>query len=82
MAVLSMIFQSYSLEFAVYEWATDDEVANMGTEERNKLYRLLRTRRERQSEAQLLRSRWACTKGLDSYPFDWSRRERRAFSAL
>jgi len=39
-AVLSVIFQSYSLELAVDEWATDDEVAKMGNMQRKKLYKV------------------------------------------
>jgi len=39
-AVLSVIFQRYSLELAVDEWATDDDVASMGKDQRRKLYRM------------------------------------------
>jgi cytochrome P450 len=39
MAVLATIFQKYSIELAVDEWATDDEVAGMSQEEKKALYR-------------------------------------------
>lgn len=39
MAVLAVIFQQYSIELAVDEWATDEEVARMRTEERMQLYK-------------------------------------------
>jgi len=38
-AALPAIFQKYSVELAVDEWATDEEVAKMGVEERHQLYR-------------------------------------------
>lgn len=38
MAVLAVIFQTYSIELAVDEWATDDEVARMNADERRALY--------------------------------------------
>ncbi|KAF6813005.1 cytochrome p450 3a21 [Colletotrichum sojae] len=38
-AALSVIFQKYSLELAVDEWATDAEVEAMSREERAKLYK-------------------------------------------
>jgi cytochrome P450 len=38
MAVLAVIFQNYSIELAVDEWATDDEVAKMSNEEKRELY--------------------------------------------
>jgi len=34
-----VIFQNYSIELAVDEWATDEEVAKMPNEEREKLYK-------------------------------------------
>jgi hypothetical protein len=34
-----VIFQKYSIELAVDEWATDDEVAKMPDEEKRKLYK-------------------------------------------
>ncbi|KAL2073765.1 hypothetical protein VTL71DRAFT_11091 [Oculimacula yallundae] len=37
--VLSTIFQNYSIELAVDEWATDDEVAKMTSEERKAVYK-------------------------------------------
>lgn len=37
-AVLAVIFQRYSIELAVDDWATDDEVARMGAAERRALY--------------------------------------------
>ncbi|OHW94463.1 cytochrome p450 [Colletotrichum incanum] len=38
-AALSVVFQRYSLELAVDEWASDAEVAAMGRAERQKLYK-------------------------------------------
>lgn len=38
-AVLSVIFQKYSIELAVDRWATDEEVEKMGKQERVQLYR-------------------------------------------
>jgi hypothetical protein len=38
MAVLSVIFQNYSVELAVDEWATDGEVTKMSIEEKKTLY--------------------------------------------
>jgi len=37
-AVLTAIFQKYSIELDVGEWASDEEVARMGTEERKVVY--------------------------------------------
>lgn len=37
-AALPVIFQRYSIELAVDEWATDDEVERMGAEERRRVY--------------------------------------------
>jgi cytochrome P450 len=37
--VISVIFQKYSIELAVDEWATDKEVANMGKQERIEVYK-------------------------------------------
>jgi cytochrome P450 len=37
-AVLAVIFQRYSIELAVEEWAGDGEVEGMGAEERRKVY--------------------------------------------
>lgn len=34
-----MIFQKYSVELAVDEWATDDEVAKTSDEQRRKVYK-------------------------------------------
>lgn len=59
-AVLAVVFQKYSIELAVDEWATDDEVAKMPDEEKRKLYRQAgthRTKRGKRSEAQQPRSR-------------------------
>jgi cytochrome P450 len=39
MAVLATIFQKYSIELAVDEWATDDEVSRMSQEEKIALYK-------------------------------------------
>ncbi|TDZ53925.1 Sterol 26-hydroxylase [Colletotrichum trifolii] len=39
MAALSVIFQRYSLELAVDEWASDAEVEAMSTDERRRLYK-------------------------------------------
>ncbi|KAK0106956.1 hypothetical protein ONS95_003671 [Cadophora gregata] len=39
MGVLSVIFQKYSIELAVDEWANDDEVARMTNEEKKELYK-------------------------------------------
>lgn len=39
MAVLAVIFQTYSIELAVDEWATDDEVTKMNDTEREAIYR-------------------------------------------
>jgi len=39
MAVLSVIFQKYSIELAVDEWASDEEVAQMSKEEKKDLYK-------------------------------------------
>jgi cytochrome P450 len=38
-AALAVIFRDYSMELAVDEWATDDELAGMGREDRARLYR-------------------------------------------
>jgi hypothetical protein len=38
-AVLAVIFQKYSIELAVDEWATDDEVSKMSDEAKRKLYK-------------------------------------------
>lgn len=38
-AVLSVIFQKYSIELAVDRWATDEEVEKMGKQERIELYK-------------------------------------------
>lgn len=38
MGVLAVIFQRYSIELAVDEWATDDEVLRMSLEEKKELY--------------------------------------------
>lgn len=38
-AALSVIFQKYSIELAVDEWATDEEVEKMSREERAKVYK-------------------------------------------
>jgi len=38
MAVLAVIFQKYSIELAVDEWASDGEVAKMSTQEMRELY--------------------------------------------
>ncbi|KAI9649461.1 hypothetical protein NHQ30_002037 [Ciborinia camelliae] len=38
MGVLAVIFQKYSIELAVDEWATDDEVSRMTAEEKRGLY--------------------------------------------
>lgn len=37
-AVLAFIFQKYSVELDVRDWASDEEVAKMGKEERQKIY--------------------------------------------
>jgi len=39
MAVFAVIFQKYSLELAVDQWATDEEVAKMSDAERRNLYK-------------------------------------------
>lgn len=39
-AVFAVVFQKYSIELAVDEWATDDEVEKMSSEERRRLYKL------------------------------------------
>lgn len=39
MGVFAMIFQKYSIELAVDEWATDEEVARMGKQGRIELYK-------------------------------------------
>jgi cytochrome P450 len=38
MGVLAVIFQKYSIELAVDEWASDEEVARMSVEEKRELY--------------------------------------------
>lgn len=38
MAVLAVIFQEYSIELAVDEWATDEEVSKMGDREKRDVY--------------------------------------------
>ena len=38
MGVLSVIFQKYSIELAVDEWATDEEVAKMTDAEKKQVY--------------------------------------------
>jgi cytochrome P450 len=38
-AVFSVIFQKYSVELAVDEWASDEEVAKMGKQEKAELYK-------------------------------------------
>jgi cytochrome P450 len=45
-AVLSVIFQKYSIELAVDRWATDEEVEKMGKQERIELYKKARLRAE------------------------------------
>lgn len=37
-AVLAVLFQKYSIELAVDEWATDDEVAAMSDEQKKEVY--------------------------------------------
>jgi hypothetical protein len=39
MAVLAVIFQQYSIELAVDEWASDEEVWRMSEQEKRKLYK-------------------------------------------
>ncbi|KAM3075205.1 hypothetical protein ACMFMG_007345 [Clarireedia jacksonii] len=39
MGVLAVIFQKYSIELAVDEWASDEEVARMSIEEKRELYK-------------------------------------------
>lgn len=39
LATLAVVFQGYSLELAVDQWASDEEVEKMGPEERRKLYK-------------------------------------------
>jgi hypothetical protein len=39
MAVLAVIFQSYSIELAVDEWASDEEVKNMSDGKKREVYR-------------------------------------------
>lgn len=39
MAILAVIFQKYSVELAVDEWATDDEVDRMTVEQKKELYK-------------------------------------------
>lgn len=39
MAALAVVFQNYSLELAVDEWASDEEVEKMSAEERRSVYR-------------------------------------------
>ncbi|KAB5525756.1 cytochrome P450 [Coniochaeta sp. 2T2.1] len=39
LAALAVVFQKYSVELAVDEWASDEEVEKMGVEERRKLYK-------------------------------------------
>lgn len=39
MAVLAVIFQTYSIELAVDQWASDDEVASMTQEEKRQVYK-------------------------------------------
>jgi len=39
MAVLAVIFQNYSIELAVDEWATDEEVSQMNDDEKRALYK-------------------------------------------
>ena len=45
-AVLSVIFQKYSIELAVDRWATDEEVEKMSKQERIELYKKARQRAE------------------------------------
>jgi cytochrome P450 len=45
-AVLSVIFQKYSIELAVDRWATDEEVEKMDMKERIELYKKARQRAE------------------------------------
>ncbi|KAG8168501.1 hypothetical protein KVR01_001250 [Diaporthe batatas] len=44
LAALAVLFQKYSIELAVDEWASDDEVAGMGLEERKKVYEKARAK--------------------------------------
>lgn len=44
MAALAVLFQKYSIELAVDEWASDEEVAGMGDGERRELYERARGR--------------------------------------
>jgi hypothetical protein len=46
-AVLAVIFQKYSLELAVDEWAGDDEVSKMSDEEKRRLYKLAQDKARR-----------------------------------
>lgn len=39
LAALAVVFQKYSIELAVDEWASDEEVGKMSVEERRKLYK-------------------------------------------
>ncbi|OIW23655.1 cytochrome P450 [Coniochaeta ligniaria NRRL 30616] len=39
LAALAVVFQKYSIELAVDEWASDDEVEKMSAEERRRLYK-------------------------------------------
>ncbi|KUI72815.1 Cytochrome P450 3A1 [Cytospora mali] len=43
-AALAVLFQKYSIELAVDEWASDEEVAGMGAEERRQLYEKARAK--------------------------------------
>ena len=40
MAVLAVIFQRYSIELAVDEWASDEDVEAMSMEEKKSLYEI------------------------------------------
>jgi cytochrome P450 len=44
LAALAVLFQKYSIELAVDEWASDEEVAGMSVEERKKVYEKARAK--------------------------------------
>jgi cytochrome P450 len=63
-AVLAVIFQKYSIELAVDEWATDEEVAKMSDEERKKLYKLAQDK----ARSTIRSATTQITLGLHDYP--------------
>ncbi len=67
-AVLSVIFQHYSIELAVDEWASDEEVEKMGNEERREVYGKARMRAEETIRAATTRITLKLHEGVGHIP--------------